>query len=67
MHGVSRRTVLAAALLVLGPRCVLAQSDTAFARQVRTFTTDPRFLPASVATLPLSASIPSPMSLKMRP
>ncbi|HXH63576.1 MAG TPA: M14 family zinc carboxypeptidase, partial [Gemmatimonadales bacterium] len=39
---------------------MLAQSDTAFARQVRTFTTDPRFLPASVATLPLSASIPSP-------
>jgi Zinc carboxypeptidase len=35
-------------------------ADTAFARAVREFTTDARFLPASVASLPLSATIPSP-------
>jgi len=60
MHGMSSRVFLAAAVLVLGRRSALAQSDTAFARQVRAYTTDARFLPASVATLPLSARIPSP-------
>jgi hypothetical protein len=34
--------------------------DTAFARQVREYTTDPRFLPGSVASLPLATGIPSP-------
>src|SRR5690348_17463055 len=34
--------------------------DTAFARLVRAYTTDARFLPVSVATLPVSATIPSP-------
>ena len=35
--------------------------DTAYARLIREATTDPHFLPASVATLPLSATIPSPL------
>ncbi|HMA42522.1 MAG TPA: M14 family zinc carboxypeptidase, partial [Gemmatimonadales bacterium] len=35
-------------------------ADTAYARLVREYTTDSRFLPASVAALPLSATIPSP-------
>ncbi|HMA39092.1 MAG TPA: M14 family zinc carboxypeptidase [Gemmatimonadales bacterium] len=35
-------------------------ADTTFARLVREYTTDPRFLPASVAALPLSTTIPSP-------
>ena len=35
-------------------------ADTTFARLVREYTTDSRFLPASVATLPLSTTIPSP-------
>ena len=34
--------------------------DTAYARLVREATSDPRFLPATVATLPTSASVPSP-------
>ncbi|HEY6807485.1 MAG TPA: M14 family zinc carboxypeptidase, partial [Gemmatimonadales bacterium] len=60
MHGVSGRTLLALALAAVAARPAAAQTDTAFARQVRAYTTDPRFLPASVATLPLSAAIPSP-------
>jgi hypothetical protein len=49
--------------LVLIPAASLAGQqvmDTAYARQVREYTTDARFLPASVATLPLSSTIPSP-------
>ena len=38
------------------------QLDTAYARQIREYTTDPRFLPRSVATLPASATIPSPLA-----
>jgi hypothetical protein len=35
--------------------------DTAYARMVREATTDERFLPASVATIPLSETVPSPL------
>jgi len=35
--------------------------DTVSARLIREATTDPHFLPASVATLPSSASVPSPL------
>ena len=35
--------------------------DTTYARLVREATTDERFLPASVATLPISSSVPSPL------
>jgi hypothetical protein len=34
--------------------------DTTYGRLVREATSDPRFLPATVATLPASASVPSP-------
>ena len=38
------------------------QQDTVYSRLVREYTTDPRFLPASLATLPTSATVPSPRS-----
>lgn len=38
------------------------QGDTAYARLVRQATTDPRFLPAAVATVPVSGSVPSPLA-----
>ena len=47
---------------VVAVSCALQQAgDTSYARQIRDATTDPHFLPASVATLPLSATIPSPL------
>jgi len=51
---------LIALYAVAAPLLAQQPQDTAFARLVREYTTDPRFLPASVATLPLSATIPSP-------
>ena len=36
------------------------QTDSAYARLVREYTTDPRFLPASLESLPASATVPSP-------
>ena len=49
-----------AALLLLTP--IQAQAiDTAYARQVRAETTDERFLPVNVATLPHHPSVPSPL------
>lgn len=51
--------VVAAAL----PAVAAAQStasDTAYARLVREYTSDPSFLPANLASLPLSATVPSP-------
>ncbi len=41
-------------------------TDTTYARLVREATTDPHFLPASVATVPLSTTIPSPSSTSAR-
>lgn len=41
------------------PRHVAA--DTGYARLVREATTDPRFLPQAVATLPASETVPSPL------
>lgn len=38
----------------------LQAADTNYARLVREYTTDAHFLPASVASLPLSSTIPSP-------
>ncbi|MBX6331514.1 MAG: peptidase [Gemmatimonadaceae bacterium] len=52
-----------AAICLAAARPVRAQQlDTAYARQIRAYTTDPRFLPRSVATLPASATIPSPLA-----
>ncbi|HEX9108795.1 MAG TPA: M14 family zinc carboxypeptidase, partial [Longimicrobiales bacterium] len=42
------------------PLAAQQQQDTAYGRLVRQYTTDPRFLAASAATLPASATIPSP-------
>ncbi len=51
---------LLAALLTIVP--VPQQAvDTTYARLVREATTDERFLPVSVATLPYSATVPSPL------
>ena len=36
------------------------QADSAYAHLVREYTTDPRFLPASLESLPVSATVPSP-------
>jgi hypothetical protein len=45
----------------LGARHLGAQQlDSAYARLVREYTTDARFLPASLASLPVSATVPSP-------
>ncbi|MDQ3950762.1 MAG: peptidase, partial [Gemmatimonadota bacterium] len=58
------RGVLVVTLLALPWRAPAAQPanglDTAYARLVREATSDPRFLPATVATLPASATVPSP-------
>jgi len=53
-----------ALLLPFAAAALAAQQpqDTAFARLVREYTTDPRFLPASVASLPLAPGIPSPQA-----
>ncbi len=53
-----RRCAVALALLA-GP--LGAQTpDTAYARLIREYTSDPRFLPASVASLPDHPTVPSP-------
>jgi hypothetical protein len=44
------------------PTAAAAQSDldTTYTRLIRDFTSDARFLPATVATMPMSATVPSP-------
>ncbi len=57
--------LLALVLGAAGPAARTAraqQSDTAYARLIREYTTDPRFLPASAASLPASATVPSPQA-----
>ena len=53
-------TILAIATLAI----IIAQQgqDTTYARLIREATTDERFLPASVATIPLNDAIPSPLN-----
>lgn len=46
--------------LVAAARLGAQQNDTAYARLVREYTTDPRFLPASLESLPASTTVPSP-------
>ena len=59
------RVALVLTLPALPWRTGAAQSanglDTTYARLVRQATSDSRFLPATVATLPASASVPSPL------
>ena len=63
---VARLAGLAAALAVgLGAAPVTAAAqqqplDTTYARLVREYTTDPSFLPATLTSLPQSATVPSP-------
>jgi Zinc carboxypeptidase len=52
---------LFAALLAAAPMLPQQAIDTTYARLVREATTDARFLPASVATLPDVPSVPSPL------
>jgi hypothetical protein len=52
--------VLFGTAMLAAPLAAQQPTDTAFARLVREYTTDARFLPASVAALPLSSTIPSP-------
>jgi hypothetical protein len=49
-----------AASITLAAPLGAQQTDTAYARLVREYTTDPRFLPASLGSLPASATVPSP-------
>ena len=60
-----RWTALCAAAML--PACVMLaaplsaqHADTAYARLIREYTTDPRFLPTTVASMPASARVPSP-------
>lgn len=53
-------TFLAAGAVLAAVPVRAQQQDTAYARLVRAYTTDARFLPASLASLPASASVPSP-------
>ena len=50
-------SLLAAAALALPQQA----QDTTYERLIREATTDPRFLPASVTTVPSSATLPSPL------
>jgi hypothetical protein len=57
------RAVLVIAVPVLpwgAPAQSPATLDTTYGRLIREATSDPRFLPATVATLPVSASVPNP-------
>ena len=57
----TRLLLAAAAALALAPQHAAAQQpDTTHARLVREYTSDPSFLPATVATLPDHPTIPSP-------
>jgi hypothetical protein len=49
-----------AATALLPSSLAAQQPDTVYARRVREYTTDARFLPSAVASLPLSRTIPSP-------
>lgn len=64
-HRSIARLAAGTALLALAtlPAAAVAQStapDTAYARLVREYTSDPSFLPANLTSLPLSATVPSP-------
>jgi hypothetical protein len=63
MSHVSRRQVLAALVLLATASPVLAQQagDAAYAQRIREYTSDPRFLPASLATVPDHPTVPSPL------
>src|SRR3990170_1697789 len=47
-------------VLAMSPAARAQAPDTSYARQIREFTSDPRFLAATVSTLPDHSTIPSP-------
>ena len=49
-----------ALLICISPALAAQAPDADYARQIREFTSDPKFLAATVATLPEHATIPSP-------
>jgi len=60
MRSTAALAALLAATLPVAAPAAAQEADSAYARLVREYTTDPRFLPASLESLPLSASVPSP-------
>lgn len=52
---------LAALVCAAAPSAAQQRTDTTYTRLIREATTDPRFLPASAASLPASATVPSPL------
>src|SRR5687768_14700565 len=52
--------LIATALLIAAPAGAQQPTDAEYARLVREYTSDPLFLPATVATLPDHPTIPSP-------
>lgn len=62
MRRIARRFGMAvAASLTMAGSTLAQQTDTAYTRQIRDFTTDTLFLPASVATMPHDTGVPSPL------
>lgn len=62
MSAVSRRSLLAAALLAAAvPVAAQQANDETYASRIREYTSDPRFLPASLATIPAHPEVPSPL------
>src|SRR5690242_16054639 len=53
-------TAMLPACAMLSAPLAAQRPDTAYARLIREYTTDPHFLPASVSSMPMSASVPSP-------
>lgn len=47
-------------LLTISPAALAQAPDADYARQIREYTSDPKFLPAAVATIPDHPTIPSP-------
>jgi hypothetical protein len=60
MRSIASLITCVAASIALAAPLGAQQTDTAYARLVREYTTDPRFLPASLESLPASATVPSP-------
>jgi hypothetical protein len=55
-----RALAIVPAILITSAPLAAQRSDTAYARQIREYTTDTRFLPSSIASFPASARVPSP-------
>ncbi|MGH7505756.1 MAG: M14 family zinc carboxypeptidase, partial [Longimicrobiales bacterium] len=60
LHGARRLTAALAATLFFGAPAAAQPIDQEYTRLIREYTSDPRFLPASLTSLPVHATIPSP-------